>query len=552
VDENGPVAFPSDLSTLSLDDLRALETRAVAEFNTLADDEDITDEGVDRLTELADGIKSVRATIQTHTVAAGKRSAKRDALVTDVRVAAQAEPEPEPELEPEPEPEPAPQVQAVTRRTSLARAQERAPAVPSNVGTGIATTITAAAPTSGVMIGQRFDDMTALADAMSTHSRSLVATHGRPSYLTVATVHNDFEYELDGERSTLQQVEALFNQIRSEDALEALVAGGGWCAPSELRYNFFNITCDDGMIDLPTFGVKRGGVRFPVSPSLADVFTGTFNNTTNPWLWVESDDILTVTGSPNKPCIRVPCSSFSEARLECYGICLTAGNLTDNAWPEQTKNFLKLLMSGHYHAQNQRYLAQMTALSTFAGIVTGGATTTGDSIWSDAPTAVGIAAQDIRTRFGLCDGDVLEVVFPRWVKDAMKSDMSRRSGVDPVNITDAMVNSQFSMYRVRVQWVQDYQVRGSGQFGGSTALLNWPATVDFMVYPAGTVMRGNGMTLDLGVVRDSVLNAENDHTAAWTEECHLIAMFGHQIRSYRLPVCVGGKVGGTYTACHAV
>jgi hypothetical protein len=64
-----------------------------------------------------------------------------------------------------------------------------------------------------------------------------------------------------------------------------------------------------------------------------------------------------------------------------------------------------------------------------------------------------------------------------------------------------------------------------------------------MIYAAGTFGLGNGMTLDLGVVRDSTLNAENDHTAAWSEECHLIAMFGHSSRLYTVGVCAAGRTG---------
>lgn len=578
MNENGAVAFPANLSALTLDALTDLQTRAFAEFDTLSANPDIDETGVARLSVLADGIEALDAEVAGRRTEAQRSRAsaadsqrervgklrqqqeQREAMTADTAAPEDpGEDEDEPAAEETPAEPPAPPAPPVTagrrtggaraeaRTTSLAAAQERAPAVA--VADRSNATITAAAPTSGIQVGQRLDDLDTLVAAFQSHSRSLAPTRGQPSFLTVASVREELEYVVD-DRTSPRQFEDIARSIRDSVDTESLVAGGGWCAPSELKYDFFNILCQDGMVDLPEFGVNRGGVRFPVSPSLADVFTGTFTNATNPWVWTETDDILTVTGTPNKPCVRVPCPSFSEVRLECYGICLTAGNLTDNAYPESTKNHIKLLMGAHYHAMNQRYLAQMQTLSTFAGTVTGGGTATGDTIWSDAPTAVGIAAQDIRTRFGLCDDDVLEVIFPRWVKDAMKSDVGRRSGVDPSVISDADVNAQFRQYRVRVQWVQDWQVRSSGQFGGSTPLLAWPLTVDFMIYPAGTVMRGNGMNLDLGVVRDSVLNAENDFTAAWTEQCHLIALIGHQIRRYTVPVCAGGKVGGVYTNCH--
>ena len=58
------------------------------------------------------------------------------------------------------------------------------------------------------------------------------------------------------------------------------------------------------------------------------------------------------------------------------------------------------------------------------------------------------------------------------------------------------------------------------------------------------------MALNLGVVRDSTLNAENDHTALWMEECHLIAQFGPAPRLYNLEICPDGTVGAAdLTSC---
>ena len=71
----------------------------------------------------------------------------------------------------------------------------------------------------------------------------------------------------------------------------------------------------------------------------------------------------------------------------------------------------------------------------------------------------------------------------------------------------------------------------------------WPTSVTIMMYAAGTFILGNGLSLDLGVVRDSVLNATNDHTAAWTEECHLIARVGHESRQYTINFAVNGRTG---------
>jgi len=560
VDPNEAVVFPDDLSALTREQLQSLQTQALAEFDALAENENIDEAGVARLEVLAGGIEALTTAItalDAKTVAAAndaKKVANIRGRVAKSRPAAKpAETKPEVEA-----PTEAPvETEAVTASSaaevkitkvpSLAAATANAPVIPAKSGDELV--ITAAAATSGVQIGSRFEDSDTLVAAVQSISRSLAPSHGNPSFQSVASIKNNFEFVIDGLGTKPNDIESLLRDLRSRDRQEALVAGGGWCAPSEIRYDFFNIACQDGMVDLPTVGVRRGGIQFPDSPSLADVFTGAFTNATNPWLWTEADDIAAATGSPTKPCVRVDCPDFEEVRLECYGICLTAGNLTDYAYPEATRNHLSLLMAAHYHAMNQRYLTQMVNLSTFAGQIPAA---TGTGILSDAPAATALAADDYRTRYGMCDDDVLEVVFPRWVKDAMRIDHLRRNGFWASPLSDADISRLFTANRVRVQWVNDWQVRAAGQPGNATPLVDWPATVDFMIYAAGTFIRGNGLSLDLGVVRDSVLNETNDHTAAWTEECHLIARVGHESRYYTIPVCTAGRTGANDVVCASV
>lgn len=547
MDAIDPVVFPEDLGALSIEELTSLQARANTTFDVLAANETPSADDVAELERIAAGIEAI-----TPLVNARRADAARGSVSAQRKTAAPVTPTP---TTPEDTAMASTSstdatssvVAASLRKPSLATVRELAPQIGPNV-TGNDLVITAAAPRYGLPTGSRFGDLDSLVSAFQNHAKAQVVTSGVPQFLTVASIANKFSHEIDGQGTSLRDFEYMANSLRSEVDQDALVAGGGWCSPSEIRYNFFNITCEDGMIDLPTFGVQRGGVQFPVSPSLADVFTGTFTNATNPWLWTEADDILTVTGTPDKPCVRVTCPTFTERRLECYGICLTAGNLTDAAYPEATRNHLSLLMSAHYHAMNQRYIQTMVSLSSAITSLA----ISGTGILADAPAAVGLAAQDYRTRYGMCDDDVLEVVFPRWVKDAMRVDHLRRTGFWEGAIADADINALFARFRVRVQWVSDWQVRASGLPGFSSNLTDWPGTVDFMIYAAGTFMLGNGMSLDLGVVRDSVLNASNDHTAAWTEECHLIAKYGHESRQYRIPVCVAGRTGAANITCSDV
>lgn len=441
--------------------------------------------------------------------------------------------------------------QAGTR--ALASLGETARSAPAPKVPAQRLSVTASVDIPGMAPGGTVTSLESLGEAFAKKARSIPVsrTGSTDQGHTVATVRNSFEHTLD-DRTSEAQVGNLLNHLTRRDAQEALVAGGGWCAPSENRYDFFNIACSDGMIDLPTFGVTRGGIRFPVSPSLADAvgsnafggFAVAFSNASVPWLWTEADDIATVTGSPNKPCMRVPCPSFDEERLDCFGICLTAGNLTDDAYPEATQNTLRLLMAAHERAINARLIALMVANSSapistgeFAG---GGTPATAKPAFQQILSGIDLGAVDYRERYGMCQDDILEVVAPHWLRNVIRADLAWRTGIDMLSVTDMAITQFFTDRNLRVQWVSDWQVRGAGQFGNATPMTAWPTTADVMIFAAGTFVHGQGMSLDLGVIRDSVLNAENDFTAAWSEECHLIARYGHESRQYRITFSVMG------------
>lgn len=447
---------------------------------------------------------------------------------------------------------------AQQRFASLGDTAARAPKPP--VSDKVPNAVTASIDIPGVAHGTDLPDLASLAEAFQRKARAIPVTRdgkGAPHHL-VASVRNSFEHTLD-ERTNPATVEELWRDMTKPENQKALVAGGGWCAPSQIMYDFFNIAEEtDGVIDLPTVGVSRGGVRFPISPAIGDVFfqnagsspasgfggfAFSMSNATDPWLWTESDDQLTVTGSVNKPTLRVPCPTFSEQRLECYGISLTAGNLTDDAYPESTQNFIRLLRAAYSHAINARLIGLMDTAA-------GGATTIG-AVATDGPAtrllnAVALAAMDYRAKFAMSTQATLEVIVPYWVRDVIRADLTLRPLTDlsALAVADAQIAAYFAARNVRVQWVNDYQVRGSNQPGSSSNLTVWPATVNFLVYAAGTFLHGTGLQLDLGVIRDSVLNAENDYTAVWAEECHLIAQVGHSARKYTCAFAVSGQVGG--------
>lgn len=576
------VHVPQDLTLVSDTELETYGNQAVAEFDRINAIQDVTSDTIQYGLRLADDIDRVRAEVAARNARAAQQAeASRAKLLKDqanlqarvhgvdgAATATQTSPDKNASVDVEAIAAAAARgvtsamvnvlgdrvagraLTQVIERPSLADARQFAPqgaeAPPARLS------VTASVDIPGVARGEGVNDLERMVDLFQRKAKSMPVTSGdNANYQLVASIRNEYEHTID-DRTSPAAVDELIKHITSSDRKESLVAGGGWCAPSEIRYDFFNIACEDGLIDVPTFGVSRGGISFPTSPSLANVFGTTnqafggfsvaFNNTSIPWLWTEADDIATVTGSPNKPCIRVPCPTFSEERLECYGVCVTAGNLTDDAYPEATRNFLQLIMSAHAHAMNGRLISLMASRST-ASIDTGGFAVTGQPVYQQVYGGLSLAATDYRARYGMCQDDVLEAVAPFWVKETIKADLAWRNGVEVRQISDAEINQHFAALNIRVQWVNDWQVRGTGQFGNATAMTAWPTSAIFMLYAAGTFIQGNGLDLNLGVVRDSVLNAENDHTAAWSEECHLIARVGHESRRYTINFCVNGKTG---------
>lgn len=579
---------PADLTLLSVADLTELQTKGKAEFERInsADSAEATGDAVSQriayATKLADDLDRIGAELEGKQATAARLAEQARIKAADqmstiaARVQGPAQPT---EQAPVAAAVDAAEISKATaqgvtaaivslmgdrnRGMDLEQMTKRATAslsataavAPVTVAPAPRLAVTASIDIPGKAAGSDIVSMDDMVDSFAKKARAIPVsrTGSTEQGHIVATVKNTFDHTVDINTS-FAKVGDLLNHIRRTDVTESLVAGGGWCAPSEIRYDFFNIACSDGLIDLPTVGITRGGIQFPVSPSLADAigsnafggFAVPFSSASVPWLWTETDDEATVTGSPNKPCMRVPCPTFSEERLDCYGICLTAGNLTNDAYPEATQNTLRLLMMAHERAINARLIGLMVLDSSAAVTISGGAAT--DSAAPRIYNAVGLAAADYRARYGMCTDDVLEVVLPYWVREVIRADLAWKAGVDSwQDVTDAEVTSFFAARNVRVQWVNDWQVRGASQFGNATALTAWPTTVDFLIFAAGTFIHGQGMTLDLGVIRDSVLNAENDYTAAWSEECHLIARVGHESRRYTVGFNVNGSTSALLT-----
>ena len=556
--ENEYEFLPEDISALDRDALDAKETEALAAFDALRPNAK-TAEDLANLQTLASDVERIRTRLGELDEDDAKVAADLAAL--DEKVRPKAEEAPEPGAEPddgesveggdegegddEGADAPAESVAASGKKkinakdtlrpkgprklnVPMSEIRKNAPE-PTTPAEPIAS-IVAAANIPGYPAGGKIDTIRAISEAASARTR-VMPKDGRSGEQLIAQIDRQYDQVLNPDSTP----EAVETAVAAASDPELLVAAGGWCAPSQIIYDFFNISCVDGLVDLPTIGIERGGVRFPVSPSIASVLSDI-------WLWTESDDILAVTGVGTKPCARPACPTFTDERLDCHGLCVTAGNLTERAYPELIDNHIRMTMDAHSHIISQRNILELVAGSTTVAMTSGTATELSVS-WG-LLNAIDLQVQDYKLKFRMCDSDVLEVVLPWWARAMVRADIAKRNGyADPFNVPYSEMANWFDQRSVRAQFVQDWQA-GSGAFPGQTTpRTDWPTQLSFLLYAAGTWVKGGGPTIDLGVVRDSALNAKNDHTAAWTEECNLIAKFGHESRLVNLAVDVSGTTG---------
>jgi len=378
---------------------------------------------------------------------------------------------------------------------------------------GPTITITAAADIPGFSAGGNLTRLD-VAKAMHAKARTLPDHSGR---LSVASVDLGLEHKLGVDVAYNLEV---LEQVTAPSALTA----SGWCAPSNNLYTLFGLEGNDGLVDLPTVQVTRGGLNVPGFISIGDA-----EDAGGLWTWTEDSKDEEET----KECVEIPCPEFTDYRLVAEGICVTAGNLTDRAFPELTQRYVGLVLSAHLHRVSA---AIINDIDGSAAAVTMNAVDS--SAAGSILHAIDVQVEDYKSQYRMSVNATLEAIFPLWVKALVRADLAFRQGVALTNVTDADVDAHFAARKVRAQFVHDYQPLYTG-----ASAQAFPATLDFLLYPAGGYVRGDGGVIDLGVVRDSVLNATNDYTAAWTEQLYVVAQLGPNARAVTVNFGVDGVTG---------
>lgn len=528
--------IPEDISALSGKDLAdAIEGARAAgrKISEISDDEYGTDHA-NQLVKLLDFLDE-----------AGKKQAEEAAeadRIAEIRSkAADAFKEPEPEPEPEPaepeteetaEPE---TVEDVEKEPVLASAKKekvldrlagKTKAVEAQKRPS--PTIIASADVPGFATGSKLDSLDEVAEGFIQRFQAM--PRGK-----VGNVQNHYGVaQIQMERTDGLSVE---NYRSVQDLLQAasvetrlpggsLTAAGGWCAPSETIYDLCSIESTDGLWDLPTVGAPRGGIEFTKGPNFEDFYA----YVATAFQTEAEAEVGTV-----KTCIEVECPEFEEVRLDVAYACISAGILTESAYPELVRRYIEGVLIAQRHAVSAKMIADAEAII--------GAAIPVNDVWENALSilhALELVAEGERQRFRMSRSATMEVLLPYWVRPALRADLANRNGVEMTNVTDQMLDAHFTNRRMRVQWLYNYQPLDVDTDGIATS---YNSTLEAIMYPAGTFVQLTKDVIRLDAIYDSTGLSTNTYTAMFAEEGVALANICHDARRISIDLCVSGRTG---------
>ena len=318
----------------------------------------------------------------------------------------------------------------------------------------------------------------------------------------------------------------------------SLVASGGWCAPSETLYDLCELESRDGLLTIPEIGISRGGIQITQGPTFSDIYSSTG------FTYTEAEDIAgdyDGEGGGSKPCFTVECPEFEDIRLSLSGLCIQAGLLQSRGYPEVIARTTRGALVAHDHRISGNLIAGIEAGSTAITMPTG-------QVGATAPllTSIELQVEHYRYTHRLARAVTLEAVFPYWVRGVVRSDLSRRLGVDLLSVPDARIDAWFRERGIAPQFVYNWQ----DLTGDADAFTAWPDEVKFLLYSAGGWVKGGSDVITLDTIYDSTLLGTNDFTALFTEEGWLLAQTCHDSRVVTVPLCANGAThGGVLIEC---
>lgn len=412
--------------------------------------------------------------------------------------------------------------------------------------------------------GDFMEDLDGLSEYVSARLRAMSGNWDGPSTkIPLVTSMVEFDDDTTLHASDIEHNYGVFarNERGYVDAqLEALTAAGAPCAPIMPSYEFETCYTVQRPVEtgLPVVGAPRGGIRYldqvPLDAESAAAIT-LKDAAANALL---PEDI----GYVAKACTRVSCPTETQVTVAAISWCVTFDNLGYRVFPEQVRNMLQRVAIEYAKRKEVFYLDRIdqlagAAVDIDAALTGAGAANpygTGRSIFSDLVTA----GHNYRKRNNMSRDAILDVWLPDVVEDNLAVDMVNDPNMSAVGTIMTGPNGNLTQVvaqraRFNINWYyydsDEVGFPASAHDGAAAAWNPLPTVFRSYIHAPGAIQRLDAGQLDLGVVRDSTLNADND-LQLFAEQWIEVAKPGCEVVAYDHTTCYSG-VGPLHVAAPA-
>jgi len=304
------------------------------------------------------------------------------------------------------------------------------------------------------------------------------------------------------------------DEVRSRSAEENALTAAGICGPVTPLYDIPVIGDTDRPVRdaLAPIGADRGGITYrPAIDGVAQ--TGGIGN------WTPAMD--ETTPLPTKSCLEVDCPDPVTATVEAVYHCLTFSNMSTQFDPELMDAVIQAGDVAFARFAENKLLTQLTNASKplYTPRVIGAA--------RDFFVSLDKFIAYYRSVHRLSDNAPLRQILPLWLKDILRMDVARQmvgDGLDTLAVADEMIMDWFRRRNVNPTFhldgidpaditqptpdivvpAQAYTTAAAG-----TEVPNYIGTVSTLIFREGDWKYLDGGELNMGLVRDSALNAVN-------------------------------------------
>jgi hypothetical protein len=272
-----------------------------------------------------------------------------------------------------------------------------------------------------------------------------------------------------------------------------------------------------------------------ITPPTIDNVAGNLQTGTNVAIWTEAND-QNPSAPATKPCLTITCGADTTTAVDAITQCIQTGNFRDRYFQESIQAWLTL---------NDVWAARVKEQNLLAKIAAGSTTYTVGTVLGTARDMIAAIQREIAVVqywWRLDDSTRFRLLLPRWLQENMAVDLAREqpgAAADRLLTDDAYVDRIFSNMGVNVTWLMEGE--STQRFGRPNAgqLAPWPSHVLGYLFIEGSWLYLNGGTLNLGVVRDSTLNATNNFQMFEEEfeQVHFHGTFSHKLD---IDICPSG------------